>query len=170
MTNEPYIAFFEKQLDRANYWLAYAEAKNAAIIALNIAIVAAFISASFTYNLYRVAGSLLFIASVVSLISFWPFLASVIIPRRKNKLAENYIYFGDIALVDNKESYIDFIVDSYFSGRQINACDRKLVSDFASEIIYNSRLATGKFFFSRVALILDLIALLLVIVQFLVCA
>lgn len=169
MTNESHITFFEKQLDRVNYWLAYAEAKNAAIIALNIAIVAAFISASFTYSLYRVVLGLLFIASVVSLISFWPLLASVIFPRRKNKLAENYIYFGDIALVDNKENYIDFIMDSYFSGSRIKECERKLVSDFASEIIYNSRLATSKFFFSRVALILDLIALLLAIVQFLVC-
>lgn len=33
----------------------------------------------------------------------------------------------------------------------------------------NSRLAMSKFFFSRVALVLDLIALLLVIIQLLVC-
>ena len=169
MTDDSYTIFFEKQLDRVNYWLAYAEAKNAAIIALNIAIAAAFISASFTYGLYRVALGLLFIASLVSLISFWPSLASVIFPRRKNKIAENYIYFGDVALIDNKDDYIDYISESYFGGSQIKGGKRNLVSDFASEIIYNSRLAKSKFFFSRVALVLDLIALLLVIIQLLVC-
>ena len=32
-----YISFFEKQLERVNYWLSYAETKNAAMIALNVA-------------------------------------------------------------------------------------------------------------------------------------
>ena len=72
-------------------------------------------------------------------------------------------------MIDNKDDYIDYISEFYFGESQIKGGKRNLVSDFASEIIYNSRLAMSKFFFSRVALVLDLIALLLVIIQLLVC-
>ena len=50
-----YISFFEKQLERVNYWLSYAETKNAAMIALNVAICAALISMSLSDRLYVIA-------------------------------------------------------------------------------------------------------------------
>lgn len=39
-TSEPFVSFLDSQLDRVNYWLSFAEAKNGALLALNVAALA----------------------------------------------------------------------------------------------------------------------------------
>ena len=41
--NSEKIEFYEKNLDRINYWLQFAEAKNAAVIAFVVAILTAIV-------------------------------------------------------------------------------------------------------------------------------
>lgn len=38
--SEPLVDFLNSQLDRINYWLSFAEAKNGALLALNVAALA----------------------------------------------------------------------------------------------------------------------------------
>lgn len=38
------VSHFEEQLERTNYWLSFAEAKNGAIIAINVALIASLIA------------------------------------------------------------------------------------------------------------------------------
>lgn len=112
-----YISFFEKQLERVNYWLSYAETKNAAMIALNVAICAALISMSLSDRLYVIAMVGLLVSTIILMVSFFPFLANKASKKEKAKIAENYIFFGDIALIDNAKDYISNVNTCYFNGQ-----------------------------------------------------
>ena len=73
--NKELVDFFEKQFDKINYWLSFAEAKNGALIALNVAIMAALIS---IFEVIPVLSALiiilLVISSIICLLSFMPYL------------------------------------------------------------------------------------------------
>lgn len=84
-----YISFFEKQLERVNYWLSYAETKNAAMIALNVAICAALISMSLSDRLYVIAMVGLLVSTIILMVSFFPFLANKASKKEKAKIAES---------------------------------------------------------------------------------
>lgn len=116
-----YISFFEKQLERVNYWLSYAETKNAAMIALNVAICAALISMSLSDRLYVIAMVGLLVSTIILMVSFFPFLANKASKKEKAKIAENYIFFGDIALIDNAKDYISNVNTCYFNGQKQNS-------------------------------------------------
>ena len=150
-----YISFFEKQLERVNYWLSYAETKNAAMIALNVAICAALISMSLSDRLYVIAMVGLLVSTIILMVSFFPFLANKASKKEKAKIAENYIFFGDI------------VNTCYFNGQKQNSESDKLVLDFANEIIYNSRLACRKFVAFKWALGIDVLAVACIVIQFL---
>ena len=156
-----YISFFEKQLDRVNYWLSYAETKNAAMIALNVAICAALISMSLSDRLYVIAMVGLLVSTIILMVSFFPFLANKASKKEKAKIAENYIFFGDIA------DYISNVNTCYFNGQKQNSESDKLVLDFANGIIYNSRLACRKFVAFKWALGIDVLAVACIVIQFL---
>ena len=166
MMADIYISFFEKQLERVNYWLAYSETKNAAMIALNVAMIAALTAASLTSGLYKLALVILLIAILVSLISFWPYLGNTISKKEKTQIAKNFIYFKDISYIDNEDSYVDYVNTYYFDGEAPKS-SKKWVADLAKEIIYNSRLASQKFLLFRITLALDIASGLFIGIQFL---
>lgn len=88
--------------------------------------------------------------------------------RKSNKRQiENYIFFGDIALIDNAKDYISNVNTCYFNGQKQNSESDKLVLDFANEIIYNSRLACRKFVAFKWALGIDILAVACIVIQFL---
>ena len=70
--NSEKIDFYEKNLDRINYWLQFAEAKNAAVIAFVVAILAVIWTSDYSDNPCMVIIiSMLYITSlVISLYSF----------------------------------------------------------------------------------------------------
>lgn len=90
-----YISFFEKQLERVNYWLSYAETKNAAMIALNVAICAALISMSLSDRLYVIAMVGLLVSTIILMVSFSLFL-QIKPPRRKKRKLQRIISFLEI--------------------------------------------------------------------------
>ena len=121
-------SFLEKQLDRTNYWLSFAEAKNAALIAFNVAIIA-FI-AEFQEDL-PIFSTVIMILSVVStvicLISFIPITnncttinthATAVTP---NEQKDNLIFWHDIAkleVVSRVMRKFDLaLAEIYFRGR-----------------------------------------------------
>ena len=154
-------------IERVNYWLSYAETKNAAMIALNVAICAALISMSLSDRLYVIAMVGLLVSTIILMVSFFPFLANKASKKEKAKIAENYIFFGDIALIDNAKDYISNVNTCYFNGQKQNSESDKLVLDFANEIIYNSRLACRKFVAFKWALGIDVLAVACIVIQFL---
>lgn len=162
-----YIVFFEKQLERVNYWLSYAETKNAAMIALNVAMCAVFISMSLPGSLYAVVMVGLLVSTIILMISFFPFLGNKVSKKKKEKTEDNYIFFGDIALTNNANDYISKVDIRYFNGKQQSNENSKLVLDLANEIIYNSRLARRKFVVFRLALGIDILVVAYMVIRFL---
>ena len=67
------VSHFENQLERTNYWLSFAEAKNGAIIAINVALIAVLITIFDKAPIFCVIAISCFLVScTLSLISFIP--------------------------------------------------------------------------------------------------
>lgn len=151
-----------------NNWLNFAEAKNAA----NMALVVACLTAIFNYekiNCFLYLISLFFILSgIFSMISFFPKLAgkSVIgrildyIARwlRKETVEENLIFFGDIKKY-SKEDSVKKINEIYYHDKDKQVSEYQL--DLSSEIVYNSNITSFKYALFKIAILLDIIAFLI---------
>ncbi len=159
------IEHFEKQLERTNYWLSFAEAKNGALIAINVALTAALITLFDKAPIFCIiAISFYLVSCILSLISFIPNTnsrpeAKVILNNENN----NLLFYGDIATIGNTEKYIELSIKKYFPGQRILVNDR-LVYDLASEIIINSRITTKKYRDFKRALKVDFLAVFLTII------
>ena len=73
------IEFLKDHFERINYWLSFAEAKNGALVAVNIAIMALIIDL-FSYAPCLCAFILccLTISSIICIVSFWPNLETLV--------------------------------------------------------------------------------------------
>lgn len=163
--NKELVDFFEKQFDKINYWLSFAEAKNGALIALNVAIMAALIS---IFEVIPVLSALiiilLVISSIICLLSFMPDLKNSC--KEKNNTSTtnlNLIYFSDIYKIESVHKYIELIRRNYFQNNNVSV-DDKLIYDLANEIMINSGIAVKRYEKFKAALKIDIIALLVMIV------
>lgn len=66
------LSHFENQFERTNYWLSFAEAKNGAIIAINVALIAVLITIFDKAPIFCIVAVIFFLISCsISLISFY---------------------------------------------------------------------------------------------------
>ncbi len=158
------IEHFEKQLEKTNYWLSFAEAKNGALIAINVALTAALITIFDKAPIFCIIAISCFLAScALSLFSFVPNTKSR--PDANAILNDdelNLLFFGDIALIGTTERYIELSINRYFSGRGTST--NALVYDLASEILINSRIALKKYEDFKWAVKIDFLAVFLTII------
>ena len=166
-TGDP-TAFFEKQLERTNSWLNFAEAKSAGMIAVNIALIAVVI------NLFQSAKVLttitvivLIISSMLCLITFFPNLGKnvVIDEEKSNSKKLNLVFFGDISKMSSAEEYIDNVVNNYYPGDDDFKNDI-LIRDLAEEIVVNSQITVKKYSLFRKAVLADIVAFIFAITTF----
>ena len=158
------MEFLDKQLGHVNSWLTFAEAKNAALIALNIAVIGVVFEHLSACKILAAGLSILFAASALfNLISFWPNDTS-----RPTKLVGgrsidslNLAFWGDIAAVKNQDQYLDLVISQYFPGLVIQEGCRKLFIDQASEIVINSRIAAWKYHLFKTSLLFDIIGIII---------
>ncbi len=151
--------FLEKQLERTNTWLSFAEAKNAAIVAINVAVIA------FVYSLkasplflgYAIL-ILLTLSTLVSLVSFFPKVKRDVKRTARASTEINLTFWGDVACVENGRKYLELVKDKYFHESASNV-ERAMHVDLANEIITNSRIAVSKYSKFKVSLVMDIIAL-----------
>lgn len=157
--------FLDRQLERTNYWLSFAEAKNAALLAFNIAVIT-FI-AGFQKDLPIISTMVMFVfivASLVCLRSFLPNDTSRPVPGPKYLPTDNLLFWKDVAYFENEERYLDRVIKNYFPDTIVHDADRKMFIDFSSEIVINSRIARAKYKIFTLALYIDFIAFLLSVV------
>lgn len=160
-----------------NDWLKFGEAKNAALLVFNGASifgVATFIATVMTqdknqipqYFLYYLYSFIILngLALVIALYSFWPLTQiEVVLSKRiedifsKRQDAESSIlYYGHIK---------DYTPDSYLAklcvscNEEVRNCSG-LESDYASQIVINSRIAFRKYIYFKAALFCTMSALL----------
>lgn len=135
------IDFYEKNLDRVNYWLQFAEAKNAAIIAFVVAALAVFFSLN-NIIIVAIVTPLYIIGLILSVMSLKPkgnMDANEKIGEYKS--CDNSLYWKDIAKY-SKIDYVKKINKEFFINNQEES-DVELM--FAEEIITNARIAQFKY-------------------------
>lgn len=156
--------FFDKQLERINSWLTFAEAKHAAIIAFDIAAIAFVAEMRDNYPTFCTIIMLLFIgSSFVSLCSFSPitFNRPPKLTDRVNVKKLNLLFWGDIAKVKDETQYIHQIIERYFPHCALEKSAQRMCIDLACEIVINSRIANRKYELFKIALCIDVIAFLI---------
>lgn len=161
--------FYEKELERVNSWLAFAEAKNGALIAANIGLL------GFVYNfcdkhpiISTIALAILTGATIISLLSFFPIFNNIKNKTKSNKNDDlNLIFFRDIAKFDDADEYIKIVNNKYFNMRPNTS---KLEKDLALEIIVNSKITVSKYGLFSLALKVELFGLVIMVFIFILCA
>lgn len=160
--------YFEKQLERVNSWLSFAEAKNAGLIAVNVAMLAVVIGFFQEAPVFCViAGVVTLISCAFCLISFSPVFNSEKlrwkIPKYKPDKEYNLIFYMDIAEISDIDTYMKLVNKNYFGGKAV--FDKKS-NDLAFEIMENCKITMNKYNWFRIALKSDLVALICVVVLF----
>lgn len=162
--------FLKEQLERVNYWLSFGEAKNGALIAINMALMALLIEL-FKYAplLCTITLICLALSNCICLLSFVPDLTSNN-AGNSNSIdikSINLLFYSDIAKLD-KEQYIDALKIEYTDLFDKESFEGKRELDYVSEIYTNSCIAARKYHLFRKAVYIDLIAMVLGAVLFMV--
>ncbi|MDD7521273.1 MAG: hypothetical protein PUK26_04240 [Lachnoclostridium sp.] len=182
-------AFLDKEFAIINHWLSFAEAKNAAVIALDTALIGISTRIIVSETVFQNNCLLIFIITVLALIiislilalfSFLPIMVSGknlilvvynkfinVSGRASIREDKNYIFYRDIARLEKAENYLKMLMHNY--GFPYFDKDQYL-NDMAQEIYINSQVTVSKFIYFRlsasiliVALGLALIGLLLML-------
>ena len=157
--------FFDRQLERTNYWLSFAEAKNAALLAFNIAVIV--FVADFQKDLPVMSTLVMFvfiISSLVCLRSFLPNDTSHPEPSSKSPSTDNLLFWKDIAYIEDDKKYLARVIEQYYPDATVNDSVRKMLLAFSSEIVINSRIAMTKYNLFFWALRIDFLAFVLSVV------
>lgn len=159
--------FFSTQLERTNYWLSFAEAKNAGLLAINIAIIGILMEKGEILEMGRVAVLLCLLASsIICIVSFYPNMKSKEKKKKEQTSeAKNLVFYRDIAEFESEAKYTAKVLDDYFgiNREDTDATNRDDVSalsaDLAAEVFINSKITVRKYSTFRWAVILDIVAL-----------
>lgn len=153
----------EKVFENINSWLNFAEAKNAANIALVVAMIAAIFSLD--TNWWIVCILVVFVMSgILSLITFIPKMGTVFMNKNKKKQNPNLLYFGDIYVYSGDE-YLFLVYKEYIKKGKLKY--DKYEKDLADEIVYNSAVAMMKYTYFKFAVKLDIVAFVVLVVEIL---
>lgn len=160
---ENHSELLQQIYENVNTWLHFAEAKNAAIIALNIALLAALISS----DLYVVSIVLfswiavgLLLSTLFSLLSFKPNNKRIVKVTSKS-IDSNLLHFAYIASLETDE-YLKKLNKCYWNN-QCQDCFEfpQIDRDYSNEIIQNSRITIQKQLHFKYALYIDLAMIVL---------
>lgn len=142
-------------------WLSFAEAKNAALITLNITIIIGLFQllpivaswraiSSVFYGFISYILILIIVSLLISLMSFFPSIHQIynrwILPKKDVK--ENIIFFGHLNKLD-KEQLL----------KSIDVETNRFNIDIAEQIISNSKICFVKYELFKISLLMTLVAL-----------
>lgn len=154
----------DKVFSNVNSWLNFAEAKNAANIALVVACIAAIFSLNSMNTLLYIVCILLSFSGICSIISFFPKLGDKIVKKTIDE-NDNLLFFEAIKKYSG-HGYLKQISKLYLN---INKKDfSKYQLDLANEIVYNSNIASHKYILFKGAAYLDVVVFMLFVVCFIV--
>ncbi len=156
------IDLLEKIFSNVNNWLTFAEAKNAAIIAFNIAVISALFSGKDILGetfLFYLVNVITIISSGFALAAFMPDMGDD--RRTVGEITEpgNLLLYGNIAKY-TKEKYLIALYMKYFDSEKQENNLSKLELDYAGEITYNAGITVKKYKRFRCALCVDFAGIL----------
>ena len=156
--------------DNINNWLVFAEAKNAAIIAFNIAC----FSILFGIKEYADAGILFYIvcvgmviSSMLALISFLPQMGKYAKNTKGHSVCDNLLFYKDIAGYGGTE-YFKAVIKQYYKKDILDSEILKLEKDLSDEITYNATVIERKYRWFGYALKVELGMLILLIAMIII--
>lgn len=164
-TTKDRLDFLQKIFENINHWLDFAEAKNAALIALNIALLAA-LSALTSYKSAMFLASLimicLIISSLIVLLSFIPAVSVRSVPGHRSAVTDNLIYYGNISKFA-KADYIKAFYRRYWDNSDMDLQEvPKVLEDYFDEILTNSKIAARKQVYFKYGAVIDIFSLVLI--------
>lgn len=152
--NEDRTKLLQQILDNVNNWLHFAEAKNAAIIAFNIAVLAALVGSDLSKAFEPLFSAIvigLMISIMYSILSFKPINIKLNKTEKAN-IEENLIHFAYIASLDCDE-YIKKLYGYYWGETNIDVNTvPRLEIDYCKEIVENSRITMKKQYYFKISL------------------
>ena len=152
----------EKVFDNVNHWLDFAEAKNAALIVFNIALITV-LSAWNNMHL-NVLRSVIMLGCILStIVTLWSFWPRCNIKKKFGVITsyDNYLFYKDIAKYTYEE-YLKIICEEYFNkdpGTLI--VKHKLLIQYAEEIISLSKITLKKYQLFQIGVAIDIISLII---------
>lgn len=160
----------EKNFSNVNSWLNFAEAKNAANIAFVVACIAAIFSLENMNVILYIVCIFFIVSGMSSLVSFLPRLGNKVGKKllfflknkKKKDNNDNLIFFENIKRYSG-DAYIKQVSKTYFGDNEYNPSKYQI--DLSEEIVYNSDIVSRKYKFFKIAVYLDIIALLLLAVS-----
>lgn len=160
--------FLIEQLERTNYWLSFSEAKNAALVALNVAIIAVCTQIDMLGMIMQVVLCILFLVSTACcLLSFSPNLKNKADGRGVDTIENcNLIFYGDIAKLGASDTYMSCVKDRY--KLEVDEDEKYLYEDLAEEIVINSQIAVGKYRMFKKAIFIDILAVVVLAISLIV--
>lgn len=177
MENKEMDELLEKVFSNVNSWLNFAEAKNAANIALVVAGIAGIFSLGCMNVILYIICILLTCSGIASLVAFIPRLGQTVLKKalnfRKNRSKKN-------TSQNEEENLLFFEVIKEFSGTEYaeriksvylqNSNERltKYQVDLAKEIVYNSDVASCKYRCFKIAAYFDLVAFIILAIALII--
>jgi hypothetical protein len=153
-----------------NDWLKFGEAKNAALITFNAAMLFGSISlldhapSYISFTLVFIFFPLIFISALVSLLSFFPILSTEVIGflwMEKKATINNILYFGHIMHLTPSELLSE-------TAPNVPTNSDKFIGHLAEQIITNAKIAYGKFIYFQIASVLSALAICSIALSFLI--
>lgn len=158
-------------LDDVNTWLHFAEAKNAALIALNIALLAALVSSELSNYCVILFSSIiigLLVSTAFSLYSF----KSVNNSLKKadgSGININLLHYAYIASLERDEYLINLYRTYWKEADKDIASIPQIEKDYSEEIVQNSRITIRKQSYFKKALYIDMGVIFAIVIQ-VICA
>ncbi len=160
------VGVLEKIFSNINSWLTFAEAKNAAIIAFNIAAIAAFFSGADILGktlVFYLINVTMVVAAGLALIAFIPNMSNNKKTTDVIEEQDNLLLYSHIAKY-TKEKYLIALYKKYFNSIKQESDLSKIELDYADEITYNAEITVNKYKWFRRALYVDFFGILEILI------
>lgn len=159
MQNKELNELLNNIFSNVNSWLNFAEAKNAANIAIVVACIAAILNFEKIDYLLAVICIVVIVSGICSLISFLPRVGNKLdlsqLDQQEKHDDENLLFFEDIKAYSGEE-YVKKINKLYFKKNNADVSTYQL--DLANEIVYNADIVSRKYKLFKWAVKLDIVA------------
>jgi len=156
--------------NNVNNWLTHAEAKNAALVAFNVACLSFLWDMNITTAikiLYYIVCAGMLISTILALISFFPKMGKETKDQSAHSDHDNLIFYVDIAKY-NKEQYIKAIFKQYAKMDILDTEVQKIEMDFAEEITYNATVVIRKYKWFNYAIKTEILMLVILVITLIV--
>ena len=147
--------------NNTNNWLHFAEAKNAAMIAFNVAMAAVLAE----MDKPRVVFAGLVVSMAVSVWAFYP--VNDKLPRISGRIVTaNLLHYAYIASLE-RDQYLQKLYGRYWGETQVNSGSfPQIEKDYCEEIVSNARITLRKQNCFNISFFIDIITMLLLVILF----